>query len=225
MLGRIFLTALVLIGARALAMVGGPIASIGASRAAGLQMTNSDEGAIASIIGMHFFSGIGAALTLATILLLLLIWWKPIKRGWAALMTALAASLLVFLSFGTPALAFYNATDTTEAYGVLPNHTAFWVPGMGDTKNNQAHMESEEFLKANKVPGKFFIIPHVKLSGSTYLGWDKYIPTGRLIVVDRAPFFHEWTKAGRGTGQRVVPMPLERQYRGFRRNVPRVQRD
>ncbi len=114
------------------------------------------------------------------------------KRLIAAL---LAGSMLTPIS----ANAFYSTTDVTEAYGILPNHSAFWVPGMGDTKNNQAQMESEEFLRANKVAGKFFIIPHVKLSGSTYMGWDKYIPTGRLIVVDRAPFFHEWTKPGRGT--------------------------
>ncbi len=97
------------------------------------------------------------------------------------------------------AQAFWSTTNTTEAYGILPNHTAFWVPGMGDTKSNQVSSESEQFFRENKVPGKFFIIPHVKLSGSTYVGWDYYIPAGRLIVVDRAPFFHEWTKLGRGT--------------------------
>lgn len=115
------------------------------------------------------------------------------------LLTA-ASALVVIVSLASgPAQAFYNSTDVTEAYGILPNHTAFWVPGMGDTKNTQAQMESEDFFKQNKVPGKFFIIPHSKLTGSTYLGWDRYVPTGRLIIVDRAPFFHEWTKKGRGT--------------------------
>lgn len=193
---RLLATAGVLILARGVTYIAMPLASVGASRAAGLQMNNSDQDAVTSIVGMHFFSGIGAAIVGVTALLILVIWWGLIRRGWLALT---AAALLLALA-PAPVLAFYNATDTTEAYGILPNHTAFWVPGMGDTKNNQAHMESEDFLKQNKVPGKFFIIPHVKLSGSTYLGWDKYIPTGRLIVVDRAPFFHEWTKTGRGTG-------------------------
>lgn len=200
MIGRIIITALILLGARFAATLSMPVSAIGASRMAGLQMTNSDENAVVFIVGMHFFSGIGAAIVLATLVLLLMVWWKPLRRGWAALMTVTTAALAVALMTASPASAFYNATDTTEAYGILPNHTAFWVPGTGDTKSNQAHMESEEFLKANKVPGKFFVIPHVKLTGSTYMGWDKYIPTGRLIVVDRAPFFHEWTKAGRGTG-------------------------
>lgn len=108
---------------------------------------------------------------------------------------ATLAALLAPLS----AQAFWSTTNVTEAYGILPNHTAFWVPGMGDTKSNQVQSESEQFFRENKVPGKFFIIPHVKLSGSTYIGWDYYIPAGRLIVVDRAPFYHEWTKRGRGS--------------------------
>lgn len=98
-----------------------------------------------------------------------------------------------------PAEAFYDQTNVTEVFGILPNHSAFWIPGAGDTKNGQTETESEDFLKANKVAGKFFQIPHAKLSGSVYMGWDYYVPTGRLIVVDRTPFFHEWTKAGRGT--------------------------
>lgn len=110
---------------------------------------------------------------------------------WAVALGALFAPL--------SAQAYWSTTNVTEAYGILPNHTAFWVPGMGDTKTNQVQSESEQFFRENKVPGKFFIIPHVKLSGSTYIGWDYYIPAGRLIVVDRAPFFHEWTKKGRGT--------------------------
>lgn len=199
MLAKIILSVAVLAVARGVAAFTMPMSAIGASRMAGLQFNNSDQDAVTAVVGMNFFSGIGAAITMVTLLLLLLIWWRPIKRGWAALRAAIAAAAVAALIVPTPALAFYSATDVTEAYGILPNHTAFWVPGMGDTKNNQAHMESEDFLKANKVPGKFFIIPHVKLSGSTYMGWDKYIPTGRLIVVDRAPFFHEWTKKTRGS--------------------------
>ena len=110
----------------------------------------------------------------------------------------MAAGAFIMLAAGQ-ANAYWSTTDVTEAYGVLPNHSAFWIPGMGDSKSNQVQMESEDFLKANKVQAKFFIIPHTKLVGSTYMGWDKYIPVGRLIIVDRTPFFHEWTKKGRGT--------------------------
>jgi hypothetical protein len=194
MIIRLFLTALTLIGAGVLRTFAYPIGAIGAGRAAGGQMSSSDAISTDSIVTMHFYSSIGAIIWIVAAVLIFWIWWKHLKRGWAALL----AGMLVMIVAGQ-APAFYSATDVTEAYGILPNHTAFWVPGTGDTKNNQSQTESEEFLRSNKVAGKFFIIPHVKLSGSTYMGWDKYIPTGRLIVVDRAPFFHEWTKAGRGT--------------------------
>ena len=197
MILRILLSLGVLIAMKVAMVLNTPVAAIGASNMAGLQMTNSDSNAVFSMLGMHFYSGIGAAILAVTAVLLVVIWWSYIKRGWAGISSA---AIMLLVLAGNPAMAFYNSTETTEAYGILPNHSAFWVPGMGDTKKNQAQMESEEFLQANKVPGKFFIIPHVKLSGSTYMGWDKYIPTGRLIVVDRAPFFHEWTKKGRGTG-------------------------
>lgn len=206
MIPRIVMSTLLLIAAGWVSGIVNPIAMIGAGQVAGLQLTNSDSNAVAAFAGMKFFSSLGAGVVGLTALLLLAIWWSPLRRvavyardeARDAMKTLLVASILSLLAM--PAYAFYSATDVTEAYGILPNHTAFWVPGTGDTKSNQAQMETEEFYKANKVPGKFFIIPHVKLSGSTYMGWDKYIPTGRLIVVDRAPYFHEWTKKGRGTG-------------------------
>lgn len=166
MLIRLVLTVIVLGIARGAASFAMPIAAMGASRMAGLQMTNSDQDAVSAVVGMNFFSGIGAAITTITALLLLLIWRKQIRQGWTALRAAIAAAAVVVALMPGTAGAFYSATDVTEAYGILPNHTAFWVPGTGDAKNNQAHMESEEFLKANKVPGKFFVIPHVKLSGN-----------------------------------------------------------
>lgn len=206
MIGRIVLSVLVLIVSGWVSGIANPIAMIGAGHMAGLQLTNSDANAVASFVGMRFFSGLGAWIVGATMLLLLAIWWGPLTRIAKTARQELRDGLKTLLIVGVlsllamPAYAFYSATDVTEAYGILPNHTAFWVPGTGDTKSNQAQMETEDFYKANKVAGKFFVIPHVKLTGSTYMGWDKYIPTGRLIVVDRAPYFHEWTKKGRGTG-------------------------
>ena len=195
---RIALSALILFFAFAAHSILDPTAMIASGRVAGMQLTNSDTNFIAAFAMMRFLGGIAGVLSVATFVLLVVVWWPYLRRAAAAAVAALTALLMLFV-IAAPAHAFYSATDVTEAYGILPNHTAFWIPGTGDTKNNQAQMENEDFLQNNKVPGKFFIIPHVKLSGSTYMGWDKYIPTGRLIVVDRAPFFHEWTRPGRGT--------------------------
>lgn len=114
-------------------------------------------------------------------------------------MKYLTATLLCSSLLMSPAQAYYSQTNITEVFGIQPNHSAFWIPGFGDSKNAQAESESEEFLNANKVQSKFFPIPHQKLAGSSYMSWDYYVPSGRLIIVDRSPFFHEWTRAGRGT--------------------------
>jgi hypothetical protein len=58
-----------------------PISLIGAARVAGWQMANSDANAIVAYSGMKFFGGINPAIFLATVVVLLLIWFKPIKRG------------------------------------------------------------------------------------------------------------------------------------------------
>ncbi len=202
MIKRILISILVIVVAGWISGIVNPIAMIGAGQVAGLQLTNSDANAVVAFGGMKFFSSLGAWVIGLSMAVLIAIWWSPLCRLARAVRDDVGMLLLagIFSVLIHPANAFYSATDVTEAYGILPNHTAFWVPGTGDTKGNQAQMETEDFYKANKVPGKFFVIPHIKLSGSTYMGWDKYIPTGRLIVVDRAPYFHEWTKKGRGTG-------------------------
>ncbi len=61
---------------------------------------------------------------------------------------------------------------------------------------------------------KRFVVPHQKLSGSggtAWLsGWDSYIPTGRLIIVDRTTFSREWVDAeGRGTSAKKEGFPCQ----------------
>ena len=59
------------------------------------------------------------------------------------------------------------------------------------------------------------MIPHQKLSGSAArpglsTGWDLYVPTGRLIIVDRSPFSREWVAAhDRGTSARNESIPCQ----------------
>jgi hypothetical protein len=62
---------------------------------------------------------------------------------------------------------------------------------------------------------KRFIIPHQKLSGSggsSWLstGWDLYVPTGRLIIVDRSPYSREWVAShNRGTSTHDESIPCQ----------------
>ena len=114
----------------------------------------------------------------------------------------LATALAGLIFWQTSAYAYYDKNDVTEAYTILPNESAFWIPDVGANKDNQAKLDSEAYLNDNKVALKRFIVPHAKLSGSSGAwGWaDYYVPSGRLIIVDRTPYSREWVDAAdRGT--------------------------
>lgn len=114
------------------------------------------------------------------------------------LMLALAA-LLATSALSAPAEAYYAKTDYTEVVEILPNQTAFLIPEVGANKEKQANFGSEDYLTANKVAMKRVTIPHDKLAGSSMWA-DFYVPSARLLVVDRTPATREWvTSAKRGT--------------------------
>lgn len=109
-----------------------------------------------------------------------------------------AVVFAIGLSNITSSFAFFATNDKTEAYTILPSETAFWIPDVGDNKNSQAKLDSESYFEANRLAVKRFVIPHQKLSGTGGTAWfsgpDSYVPTGRLIIVDRTPQSREWVK-------------------------------
>lgn len=73
-----------------------------------------------------------------------------------------------------------------------PNETAFVIPMEGAT-SDQAKAESEEFLKKHKVFTKrITLAQREKKMGRTW-GDFIWVPTDRVIRVDRAPVTREWT--------------------------------
>ena len=180
-----------------------PVATLVTAQMAGKQFENSDASYVASSFGMNLFSHFGIPF-IVLLAVLAAIWWRPVRgllRA-AALTGAIVAAT-------HPASAYYDKTDFTEAYTILPNESAFWIPDAGANKDNQAQIESEAFLNANKVALKRFIVPHAKLSGSGSF-YDYYVPAGRLIIVDRTPFSREWVDAtDRGTSKRREGFPCQ----------------
>ena len=146
----------------------------------------------------------------ALLAVLACIWFAPLRRRFgrrAPFMAALAALALT----ATPARAYYDKQDYTEAVTIYPNETAFWIPDNGGNKDSQGRMESADYYNSNKVALKRFIVPHVQLSGSGWGPWGNYfVPAGRLILVDRTPYNREWTKAtNRGTAARDESFPCQ----------------
>ncbi len=180
-----------------------PIATIGTARVAGQQFANSDLSFAGASLGMNFFGHLGLP-AVALLAVLAAIWWAPAR---ALFMGALLAGGL--LSAPSPARAYYDKTDFTEAYTILPNETGFWIPDAGANRDSQAQFESEAYLNANKIALKRFMVPHVKLSGSGSF-YDFYVPAGRLIIVDRTPFSREWVDAhDRGTSKKKEGFPCQ----------------
>jgi len=161
------------------------------------------------------FTGLGVGLTVLLVIALFLIWRAPLGK----LISRAAAPVLVALALGAghsdKAWAFADTTDKTEAYTILPNESAFFIPDTGANKESQAQFDSEAYLQDKKIAVKRFVIPHQKLAGSggtswASTGWDLYVPTGRLIIVDRSPFSREWVAAhDRGTSARNESIPCQ----------------
>lgn len=75
------------------------------------------------------------------------------------------------------------------------NETAFVIPIEGDTAG-QAKFESVDFLKEHKVLAKRIVLP-VRERSTGRMWWDyEYLPTVRVIKVDRQLITREWTKSG-----------------------------
>jgi hypothetical protein len=184
-----------------------PVATIVSADAARHQFEAVDTGYLTSAYANSLLSGVNGLLSLAFALILLAVWWTPVKRGAAAAISALTAVTLLVVVCPQSASAFAEKADRTEAYTILPNESAFWIPDVGDNKSKETQLDSADYLNANKVALKRFIVPHQKLTGSggtsILSGWDYYVPSGRLIIVDRTTYSREWVNAtDRGTSNR-----------------------
>jgi hypothetical protein len=214
MIARIVLTVLLFIGVPLAYSFLNPVATLVQGQVAGSQLAPSN-GAFFTTQGV--FSGFryaNALLDIGSLLVFVGIWFAPLKRFVKELI-ATAAMLLALVAFQPQtAQAFYETTDRTEAYTILPNWSAFWIPDVGDNKTDQANMDSADYLASKKVSLKRFIVPHAKLTGSAgnsmFAGWDAYVPTGRLILVDRTTYSHEWVDASdRGTSKAKEGFPCQ----------------
>ena len=82
---------------------------------------------------------------------------------------------------------------------VEPNETAFVIPLEENTKANQTKLKSESYLEEKKVVAKRIYTPtQWHQTGRAWFSGN-YIPTVRVIKVNRAPITREWTAAN-GTG-------------------------
>jgi len=216
---RIFATLIVLGLSAGVKLAFRPAATLVAAGSATRQFDNSDSGAFAATLIPGGLSGLDALLTLIVLAALAFLWRGPLirllGRGASAPLALGLAAMLAATGHSDRALAFADTVDKTEAYTILPNESAFFIPDTGANRESQGAFDSEAYLQERKIAVKRFIIPHQKLAGSggsSWLsaGWDIYVPTGRLIIVDRTPFSREWVASHtRGTSARDESIPCQ----------------
>jgi hypothetical protein len=95
----------------------------------------------------------------------------------------LLAAVAVMLMAGTGCMRVY---DTPEYVEVQPSQTAFVIPLEGDT-DAQAKFTSSEFLNAHKVAAKRIRVPHRWNQTGRMRNWGGWIPTVKVITVERSP--------------------------------------
>lgn len=83
--------------------------------------------------------------------------------------------------------------DKPEIITIEPSQTAFLIPLVGQVSTQKGFM-SEEFLKDAKVATKQIEIPHRWLQEGNWPSDGMYIPSMKLIVVERKPETREWTE-------------------------------
>ena len=105
-----------------------------------------------------------------------------------ALLTCVAATAISLSSCIKP-------YDKPEFVVIEPSQTAFLVPLIGDT-TNQENFESEEMLNELKVATKEIQIPHRWVQTGRWNWQGEYKPSSRVIVVERKPETREWVNDG-----------------------------
>ncbi len=126
-----------------------PVALVAAD-AAGRQFENSASSYVSSAYILGSVQAAPIALMVVLVFVIAAIWISPLRRLLAkgAPSIALAFSLLI----SGQAFAFFETTDKTEAYTILPNETGFFVPDVGANKDGQTQLDSEAYLLATRLP-------------------------------------------------------------------------
>ena len=175
-----------------------PVPSLTVGALAGKQFESSDTAYLQYLYGSSFYRHLDIIPLIVLLVILVALWWKPLASAFKAGGTALLVFCLL-IAMNTSASAYYNKENWPEPYLILPNESAFFIPEVGNNKDSQSKFVTEDYLKANKIPAKRFIVEHIKLPNSGYWS-DFWVPAGRLMIVDRTPYHREWVKSStRGT--------------------------
>src|SRR3954454_3082175 len=115
----------------------------------------------------------------------------PMTVKQIVLLCSAGVALLLVIAVAILCIRPYDVPEFVE---VDSSESAFLIPLEGDTLN-QASFHSVKFLEEKKLATKRVQITH-RWQQMGYLPRDgKYVPTVRLVKVDRRPITREWTRS------------------------------
>lgn len=161
------------------------------ARAAARQLADTPDSAMyRALSGWSFPEGY---ITLGVSILLLVIWYKPLRRLVLQYWKRYGKRVMALFSLLVMALSLTACYEPEHLVVIAPNETAFLIPLEGQNKNDQAKFGSEEYLNEKKVATKRVTIPtrERQLGGFTH----QHIETAALVKVNRAPVVREWTSS------------------------------
>ena len=113
-----------------------------------------------------------------------------LKKSKTNITNGAAGLCVAFLAIGLSSCKPYNKPIYVE---VKPSETVYVIPLVGDTKD-QAKMDSSKYEEFKKLGVKRIQVPMEWISLGRTSGNGKYIPTIRVIKVDRSSVTRWWSK-------------------------------
>lgn len=107
---------------------------------------------------------------------------------------------LVAMSF-TMTSCFRKPYQEQKYEEILPNETAFVIPLETGNQDAQTKLKSEDYLEQRKVASKRIYITTQWHQTGRWETDGEWIPSIKIIKVDRTPVTREWTQVGSGTNE------------------------
>ena len=100
---------------------------------------------------------------------------------------------LLITTVGLTSCKPYNTKEFVE---IKPSQTAYFIPLIGENKTSQVKFDSESYEAFKKVGVKRIEIPKEWLQTGRADSEGKWIPSARVLIVDRSSITRHWTKDG-----------------------------
>ncbi len=174
------------------------------STALAVAQLNGSDAAFVHLRAFETYRAI-AHLGVVALLLVLALWLVRPKRNGSA---RRLMSLLLVASCGALSSCM-KPYDRPEYAEIDTSETGFLIPLEGDS-GSQAKFQSEQYLRDLKVAAKRVQITHRWSQEGRLYGDGHWIPTVRLIKVNRSPVTREWTAENKsGTSEKNEAIWIE----------------